>query len=218
MTRIIWAIIKNKLILPYLDLPIVYFDLSIQNRDKTDDQVTIEAANAIKKHKVGIKCATITPDKARVKEFNLKKMWRSPNGTIRNLLGGTIFREPILISNVPRLVKNWNKPIIIGRHAFGDQYLATDLKVNSKAKVFLKIQKENGNCEEIEVCSFDEQGGCVMGMFNTTKSITNFAISSFEMALARNMPLYLSTKNTVLKQYDGLFKDIFSEMYEKKYK
>jgi isocitrate dehydrogenase len=175
--------IKDKLLTPYLDLNLEYYDLSIQKRDETNDQITIDCANAIKKHKVGVKCATITPDEARVKEFNLKKMWRSPNGTIRNILGGTIFREPILVKNIPTLVKHWKKPIVIGRHAFGDQYKATDLKVLKKAKVFLKIVDEEGNEEEHEVCQFDEQGGVVMGMFNYKDSIVKFAESSFEMAL-----------------------------------
>ena len=209
MTRIIWAMIKDKLLLPYLDLKLEYYDLSIQKRDETNDQITIDCANAIKKHKVGVKCATITPDEARVKEFNLKKMWKSPNGTIRNILGGTIFREPILVKNIPTLVKHWKKPIVIGRHAFGDQYKATDLKVLKKAKVYLKIVDENGQEEEHEVCQFDEQGGVVMGMFNYKQSIEKFAESSFEMALQRKLPCYLSTKNTILKAYDGMFKDTF---------
>ena len=219
MTRIIWKLIKDKLILPFLDLPIEYYDLSIQNRDATDDKVTIESADAIKKHLVGIKCATITPDEARVKEFSLKKMWKSPNGTIRNRLQGTVFREPILIDNIPRMCSNWKKPIIIGRHAYADQYKATDFKVKGAGKVTLTFTPEDGG-EPItkEVHEFKGEGGCVMGMFNTTKSITGFAHSCFKYAISRKMPLYLSTKNTILKQYDGLFKDIFQELFESTYK
>ena len=218
MTRIMWHLIKQKLILPFLDLPIKYYDLSIQNRDLTDDKVTLECAEAIKKYGVGIKCATITPDEARVTEFNLKKMWKSPNGTIRNYLNGTVFREPIICKNVPLLISHWEEPIIIGRHAFGDQYRATDLKIKGKSKVFLKIENEDGTVEEKEVVEFGENGGTVMGMFNTTDSIRGFAHANFKMALARNLPLYLSTKNTILKAYDGLFKDIFAEIYESDYK
>ena len=218
MTRIIWKLIKDKLILPFVDLPIEYYDLSIQSRDKTEDQITLDCAKAIKKHGVGIKCATITPDEDRVKEFGLKKMWKSPNGTIRNYLNGTVFREPIICKNVPLLISHWEEPIIIGRHAFGDQYRATDLKVKGNSKVTLKIEKENGEVEEIEVCKFGKTGGTVMGMFNTVDSITHFAHTNFKMALTRNLPLYLSTKNTILKAYDGLFKDIFAEIYETHYK
>lgn len=218
MTRIIWKLIKDKLILPFLDLPIEYYDLSIQNRDATDDQVTLDCAKAIKKHGVGIKCATITPDEARVEEFKLKKMWKSPNGTIRNELNGTVFREPIILKNIPRLVGHWNKPIIIGRHAYADQYKATDLKVQGKAKVSLKITKEDGTVEEVEVVNFGEDGGVVMGMFNKRASIEGFARASFDIALSRKMPLFMSTKNTILKAYDGLFKDIFQEIYEKEFK
>ena len=214
MAKIIWRLIKNKLILPFLDLDIKYYDLSIENRDKTNDKITLEAAKAIQKYKVGIKCATITPDEKRVKEFNLKKMWKSPNGTIRNYLNGTVFREPIMIENIPRLNTNWQEPIIIGRHAFGDQYKATDLKINSKSKVSLKIEESDGTIRSIEVANFNKNGGCVMAMFNKTDSIINFARSCFQVALKRELPLYLSTKNTILKQYDGLFKDIFEKIYK----
>ena len=218
MTRIIWHEIRSKLINQFVDVPIDYYDLSMQHRDKTDDKVTLDAALAIKKHKVGIKCATITPDEARVKEFGLKKMWKSPNGTIRNELNGTVFREPIIIKNIPRLIPHWNKPIIIGRHAFGDQYRATDVKVPFAAKVELSVTcSETGKVEKYTVADLPKTGGCIMGMFNTKESIEYFAISSFEMALARKMPLYLSTKNTILKAYDGLFKDTFQEIYEKQY-
>ena len=216
MTRIIWAFIKQKLILPYLDLPIEYYDLSVENRDKTGDQVTIDSANAIKKHKVGVKCATITPDEARVKEFSLKKMWKSPNGTIRNILDGTVFREPIICKNVPRLVPNWTHPIVIGRHAYGDQYRATDVKIPGKGTLKLVFEGEDGpvtwNVHEFE------GPGIAMGMFNTDKSIEGFARSCFNYALMKGWPLYLSTKNTILKTYDGRFKDIFQGIYEKEFK
>ena len=219
MTRIIWRLIKEKLVLPFVDLPIEYYDLSMTNRDETNDEVTVQAANAIKKHKVGIKCATITPDEKRVKEFGLKKMWKSPNGTIRNILNGTVFREPIMIKNVPRIVTKWKKPIMIGRHAYADQYKATDLKVNKPAKITMKIEYKDGSgTDEVEVVDFKEtDGGVIMGMFNKTKSITGFAIACFEMALQKRQPLYLSTKNTILKQYDGQFKDIFQKVYEERY-
>lgn len=218
MTRIIWSFIKEKLILPYLDLDIQYFDLGMESRDKTDDQVTIDAANAIKKCGVGIKCATITPDEARVEEFKLKKMWKSPNGTIRNILGGTVFREPIVCSNVPRLVPNWTKPICIGRHAFGDQYRATDFITKGKGKLTIQFQPEDGSAVQSHEV-YDFQGdGIAMAMFNTDESIRGFAESCFNMALSKKWPLYLSTKNTILKKYDGRFKDIFEEIYQKKYK
>lgn len=219
MTRIIWTYIKELLVLPFLELPIKYFDLSIENRDKTEDKVTIECAQAIKQYKVGIKCATITPDEARVKEFHLKKMWKSPNGTIRNELNGTVFREPIIISNIPRLVPHWDKPIIIGRHAFGDQYKALDLKVPHQAIVELEItDTKTGVKTKHLVAELPENGGVVMGMFNTKDSIHQFAISCFEMAITKKMPLYLTTKNTILKAYDGLFKDTFQDLYDHKYK
>ncbi len=218
MTRIIWQFIKDELILPYLDVNLEYYDLSIQNRDKTDDQVTIDSANAIKKHGVGVKCATITPDEARVKEFSLKKMWKSPNGTIRNILGGVIFREPIIISNIPRLVPSWTKPIVIGRHAHGDQYKATDFVVPGPGKVTLTYQPEDGSKPmEFEVANFKESG-VAMGMYNFDDSIRDFARASFRYGLSRNYPVYLSTKNTILKAYDGRFKDIFAEIYEKEFK
>lgn len=218
MTRIIWQWIKDKLIHPFLDLQIEYFDLGIEHRDATDDQVTIDAAMAIKKHKVGIKCATITPDEARVKEFKLKKMWKSPNGTIRNILDGTVFREPIIIDNVPRLVTGWNKPIIIGRHAFGDQYRATDFKVKGKGSLTFTFTPEGGEPQTHTVFNYEGDGGVAMAMYNTNESITGFAHSCFLYALDRKMPMYLTTKNTILKAYDGNFKDIFEEMYEKTYK
>lgn len=218
MTRIIWQWIKDELVFPFLDLKIEYYDLSMENRDKTDDQVTIDAANAIKKHRVGVKCATITPDEARVEEFKLKKMWKSPNGTIRNILNGTVFREPIIIKNVPRLVPGWNKPIVIGRHAFGDQYKATDFKVAGKGKLTLTFTPEGGEPQVHEVTTFGEDGGCAMGMFNSRASIEAFAHSCFKYALDRDYPLYLTTKNTILKAYDGLFKDTFEEIYNKTYK
>jgi isocitrate dehydrogenase len=218
MTRFIWQLIKDQLIIPFLDIDIKYYDLSIQNRDATDDKVTLDAAHAIKQHKVGIKCATITPDEARVAEFGLKKMWKSPNGTIRNELNGTVFREPILIKNIPRLVPHWNQPIIIGRHAFGDQYRATDLKIPGNHKVSLTVTDAHGHTTSHEITNFSEHGGVVMGMFNTADSIRAFAVSCFDFALDRKMPLYLSTKNTILKAYDGFFKDIFQEIYEQKYR
>jgi isocitrate dehydrogenase len=217
MTRIIWAFIKNKLILPYLELDIKYFDLGIEYRDKTEDKVTVDAANAIKQYGVGIKCATITPDEARVKEFNLKKMWKSPNGTIRNILDGTVFREPIICKNIPRLVPGWTKPIVIGRHAFGDQYRATDFVTKGKGKLTITFTPENGTPETHEVHNFTGDG-VAMGMFNTDESITGFACSCFNVALSKKWPLYLSTKNTILKKYDGRFKDIFQDIYEKEFK
>ncbi len=217
MTRIIWKFIKDKFILPYLDVEIQYYDLGIESRDKTDDQVTVEAAHAIKKCGVGIKCATITPDEARVKEFNLKQMWKSPNGTIRNILDGTVFREPIVISNVPRLVTNWTAPIIVGRHAFGDQYRATDFVVPGKGKLTVKFEGEDGKVIEHEVFQF-KGGGVALSMYNTDESIRGFARSCMNMALQKGWPLYMSTKNTILKKYDGRFKDIFQEVYEVEYK
>jgi isocitrate dehydrogenase len=217
MTRIIWSFIKQQLILPYLDVDIKYYDLSIQNRDATHDQVTVDAAEAIKKYNVGIKCATITPDEVRVKEFGLKHMWKSPNGTIRNIVGGTVFREPIICSNVPRYVPGWTQPIIIGRHAFGDQYRATDKVVKGKGRLKLTFTAENGEVQEWEVYNFDGDG-VAMAMFNTDESIYGFARSSFQMALTKKYPLYMSTKNTILKAYDGRFKDIFQEVYENEFK
>lgn len=217
MTRIIWKFIKDKLILPYLDVEIKYYDLGIESRDNTDDQVTIDAANAIKKYGVGIKCATITPDEARVKEFSLKKMWRSPNGTIRNILDGTVFREPIVINNIPRLVPNWTAPICIGRHAFGDQYRATDFVTKGKGKLTIKFEGEDGSVEEFEVHNFGGDG-VAMAMYNTDESIRGFAHACFNQALLKGWPLYLSTKNTILKKYDGRFKDIFAEIYENEFK
>lgn len=218
MTRIIWSFIKQELILPYLDLPIEYYDLSIESRDRSDDQITVDAAQAIKKYGVGIKCATITPDEARVKEFNLQRMYRSPNGTIRNILGGTVFREPIICQNVPRLVPNWTQPICIGRHAYGDQYRATDFKTAGKGKLTISFTPENGDdVQNYEVHNF-EGDGIAMAMFNTDESISGFAHSCFNVALDRGWPLYLSTKNTILKQYDGRFKDIFEEIYQTDYK
>ena len=216
MTRIIWAFIKEQLILPYLDLDIKYYDLGIENRDLTNDQVTIEAANAINKYNVGIKCATITPDEARVKEFGLKKMWKSPNGTLRNIIGGTVFREPIICSNVPRYVQGWTKPIVIGRHAFGDQYKATDTVIKGKGTLKMTFTNEAGETKEWEVYNF-EGDGVAMTMYNTDESIYGFARSSFQVALEKKWPLYLSTKNTILKAYDGRFKDIFQEVYEKEF-
>ncbi|MEV4236901.1 MULTISPECIES: NADP-dependent isocitrate dehydrogenase [unclassified Nocardia] len=219
MTRIIWQFIKDKLIHPYLDLNLEYYDLGIEYRDKTDDQVTIDAANAIKEHGVGVKCATITPDEARVEEFGLKKMWRSPNGTIRNILGGTIFRAPIIISNVPRLVPGWTKPIIIGRHAFGDQYRATDFKVFQGGTVTLTFTPDDGSEPIVhEVVKMPEDGGVVMGMYNFKKSIEDFARASFNYGLQQNYPVYMSTKNTILKAYDGMFKDTFQEVFEAEFK
>ncbi len=217
MTRIIWKFIKDKLILPYLDLDIKYYDLGVEYRDETNDQVTIDAANAIKQYGVGIKCATITPDEARVKEFNLKQMWKSPNGTIRNILDGTVFREPIVIKNIPRLVTNWDSPIIVGRHAFGDQYRATDFTVPGKGKLTIKFEGEDGQVIEHEVYQF-KGAGVALSMYNTDESIKGFARSCFNMALQKGWPLYMSTKNTILKKYDGRFKDIFQEIYENEFK
>lgn len=217
MTRIIWKMIKEKLILPYLDVNLQYFDLSVENRDATNDQVTIDSANAIKACGVGIKCATITPDEARKKEFNLKEIWKSPNGTIRNILDGTVFREPIVCQNVPRIVSNWTSPIIVGRHAFGDQYKATDFVVPGKGKLTIKFEGENGEIIEQEVFKF-KGSGVALAMYNTDESIRGFAYSCFNLALQKNWPLYLSTKNTILKKYDGRFKDIFAEIYEKEFK
>ena len=218
MTRVIWDFIKKKLILPYLDLKIEYFDLGLKNRDKTSDQITIDGANAIKKFGVGIKCATITPDELRVKEFKLKKMWRSPNGTIRNIIGGTVFREPIICKNVPKLVPSWTHPIIIGRHAFGDQYRATDFKVPGKGKLEIKWTSENGKDEKkYEVCNFPGPG-VALSMYNLDKSIEDFARSCLNYGLLKKWPVYLSTKNTILKIYDGRFKEIFQEIYEKEFK
>jgi len=214
MTRIIWKQIREQLILPYLDVPLEYYDLSIQYRDETDDQVTVDAANAIKRHGVGVKCATITPDEARVDEFGLKKMWRSPNGTIRNILGGVVFREPIIMSNVPRLVPGWTKPIIIGRHAHGDQYKATDFVVPSAGKLTVTFTPEDGSAPlEFHVADYPG-GGVAMAMYNFDDSIRDFARASFRYGLARNYPVYLSTKNTILKAYDGRFKDLFAEIFE----
>jgi len=218
MTRIIWKFIKDKLILPYLDLDIKYYDLGMESRDNTDDQITIDAANAIKKYKVGIKCATITPDEQRVEEFGLKKMWRSPNGTIRNIVGGTVFREPIICKNVPRLVPNWTQPICIGRHAFGDQYKATDTVIKGKGKLNMTFTPENGEEVSWEVYQYEGQGGVAMSMYNTDESIYGFARSCFNQALSKGWPLYLSTKNTILKAYDGRFKDIFEEVYQNEFK
>jgi isocitrate dehydrogenase len=215
MTRIIWDFIKQQLILPYLDVDLKYYDLGIEHRDATDDQVTVDAANAIKEHGVGVKCATITPDEARVEEFGLKQMWRSPNGTIRNILGGVVFREPIIISNIPRLVPGWTKPIVIGRHAFGDQYRATDFKVPGAGKVTISWTPTDGSEPiELEVIDMPTDGGVVMGMYNFNDSIRDFARASFRYGLARNYPVYLSTKNTILKAYDGQFKDLFAEVFE----
>jgi isocitrate dehydrogenase len=219
MTRIIWAFIKEQLILPYLDVDLRYFDLSVQHRDATDDQVTHDAAHAIKEAGVGVKCATITPDEARVEEFGLKRMWRSPNGTIRNILGGVVFREPILISNIPRLVPSWTKPIIIGRHAHGDQYKATDLKVPGPGTVTLTYTPADGSAPiEHEVVQVPEDGGVVLGMYNFRRSIEDFARASFAYGLRRGYPVYLSTKNTILKQYDGMFKDVFAEVFDAEFK
>ena len=218
MTRIIWAFIKDKLILPYLDVDLKYFDLSVQKRDETDDQITIDSANAILEHGVGVKCATITPDEGRVEEFGLKEMWRSPNGTIRNILGGTIFRRPIICKNVPRLVPGWTKPIVIGRHAYGDQYRATDIIVPGAGKLFMRFEPEGGGeVIEREVFEF-ETAGVAMSMYNLDESIQGFARSCFNYALDLGWPLYLSTKNTILKTYDGRFKDIFQEIFEAEFK
>jgi isocitrate dehydrogenase len=218
MTRIIWSFIKEQLILPYLDVDLQYYDLSIENRDATDDRVTVEAANAIKRHGVGVKCATITPDEARVEEFGLKEMYRSPNGTIRNILGGVIFREPIVISNIPRLVPGWTKPIVIGRHAFGDQYRATDLVVPGEGKLTLAFTPKDGS-QPIELDVYDFPGGGVaLAMYNLDDSIRDFARASMRYGLDRGYPVYLSTKNTILKRYDGRFKDLFQEIYESEFK
>jgi isocitrate dehydrogenase len=218
MTRIIWQFIKDRLILPYLDVNLEYYDLGITNRDATEDQVTVDAANAIKRHGVGVKCATITPDEARVKEFNLKKMWVSPNGTIRNILGGVVFREPIIISNIPRLVPNWTKPIVIGRHAHGDQYKATNFKVPGAGQLTITFTPEDGG-EPIQhvVANYPPDGGVALGMYNFNNSIADFARASFSYGLERGYPVYLSTKNTILKAYDGAFKDIFAEIFEQEY-
>ncbi len=217
MTRIIWKFIKDKLILPYLEVDIKYYDLGMEYRDETNDQVTVDAANAIKQYGVGIKCATITPDEQRVEEFKLKQMWKSPNGTIRNILDGTVFREPIVCSNVPRLVPNWTAPICIGRHAFGDQYRATDFVTKGKGKLTIKFEGEDGQVIEHEVFNF-KGDGVAMAMYNTDESIKGFARSCFNTALAKKWPLYLSTKNTILKKYDGRFKDIFEEIYQNEFK
>jgi isocitrate dehydrogenase len=218
MTRIIWSFIKNKLILPYVDVDIKYFDLGMEHRDATNDQVTVDAAEAIKTYNVGIKCATITPDEQRVKEFDLKQMWKSPNGTIRNILDGTVFREPIVMANIPRLVTTWNKPIVIGRHAFGDQYRATDTTVKGKGKLTMTFTPEDGSEPQTwEVYNF-KGDGVALSMYNTDESIAGFARSCFNMALEKNWPLYLSTKNTILKKYDGRFKDIFEEIYQAEFK
>lgn len=215
MTRIIWQFIKDKLILPYLDIELLYYDLGVEKRDETEDQITVDAANAIKKHNVGIKCATITPDEARVEEFDLKKMWRSPNGTLRNIIGGTVFREPIIMKNVPRLVPGWTQPICIGRHAFGDQYKATDTVIKGKGKLTMSFIPEDGSeATEWEVFKFEGDGGVAMSMYNTDESIYGFARSCMNQALTKGWPLYLSTKNTILKAYDGRFKDIFQEVFD----
>lgn len=216
MTRIIWKMIKEKLIFPYLDLPVEYYDLGMEHRDATNDQVTIDAAHAILKHNVGIKCATITPDEKRVEEFGLKAMYKSPNGTIRNILNGTVFREPIVINNIPRLVPNWTTPMVIGRHAFGDQYRATDFKTKGKGVLTITFTPENGEPQTHKVYQFEDDG-VALAMFNTDESIKGFAYSCFNMALTKKWPLYLSTKNTILKHYDGRFKDIFQEIYENEF-
>lgn len=219
MTRIIWTMIKDKLIFDFLDIQIEYYDLSIQKRDETDDHITLQAAEAIRKHGVGVKCATITPDEARVKEFGLKKMWKSPNGTIRNELNGTIFREPIVIKNIPRYLRCWTKPIIIGRHAFGDQYKASEIQINQGGKVKLVHENQDGSVSStIEVFDFKQKNGVTLGIFNTDESITAFAHSSFKYAIERKYPLYFTTKNTILKAYDGRFKNIFENLYETTYK
>ena len=217
MTRIIWAEIKNKLIHPYLDLDLDYYDLGVEHRDATNDQVTIDAAEAIKRHGVGVKCATITPDEARVEEFKLKEMWRSPNGTIRNILGGVIFREPIICSNVPRLVPGWTQPFVIGRHAYGDQYRATDFKVPGKGRLTIKFEGDDGTVIEKEVFKFPD-AGVAMSMYNLDQSIIDFARASFNYGLARKYPVYLSTKNTILKTYDGRFKDLFHKVFDEEFK
>ncbi len=217
MTRIIWQWIREQLILPYLDVDLLYYDLSIEHRDATDDTVTVEAANAIKQHGVGVKCATITPDEARVEEFKLKKMWKSPNGTIRNILGGVVFREPIVMANVPRLIPGWTDPIVVGRHAFGDQYKATDFLIPGKGKLTIKWQGESGDVIEHEVFDFPSSG-VAMGMYNLDDSIRDFAHACLNYGLDRGWPVYLSTKNTILKAYDGRFKDIFQDIYDREYK
>ncbi|MCJ2028451.1 NADP-dependent isocitrate dehydrogenase [Methylobacterium sp. J-043] len=217
MTRIIWAEIKNKLIHPYLDLDLDYYDLGVEHRDATNDQVTVDAAEAIKRHGVGVKCATITPDEARVEEFKLKEMWRSPNGTIRNILGGVIFREPIICSNVPRLVPGWTQPFVIGRHAYGDQYRATDFKVPGKGRLTIKFEGDDGTVIEKEVFKFPD-AGVAMSMYNLDQSIIDFARASFNYGLARKYPVYLSTKNTILKVYDGRFKDLFQKVFDEEFK
>lgn len=217
MTRIIWQFIKDKLVHPYLDIDLLYYDLGIEKRDETDDQITIDAAEAIKKHGVGVKCATITPDEDRVEEFGLKKMWRSPNGTIRNILGGVVFREPIICKNVPRLVPGWTAPIVVGRHAFGDQYRATDFLVPGKGKLTMKFEGEDGQVIEHEVFQFPE-AGIAMGMYNLDASIRDFARASMNYGLTRKWPVYLSTKNTILKAYDGRFKDLFQEVFDSEFK
>ncbi|GAA2165541.1 MULTISPECIES: NADP-dependent isocitrate dehydrogenase [Glycomyces] len=219
MTRIIWSKIKDELIHPYLDVDLKYYDLSIEHRDATDDQVTVDAANAINQYNVGVKCATITPDEARVEEFGLKKMWRSPNGTIRNILGGVVFREPIIMSNVPRLVPGWTKPIIIGRHAHGDQYKATDFKVDRPGTLTVTFTPADGSEPiEIQAAEYPEGGGVAMAMYNYKKSIEDFARASFRYGLARDYPVYMSTKNTILKAYDGMFKDVFQEIFDNEFK
>ena len=219
MTRIIWRFVKDKLIHPYLDIDLEYYDLGIESRDATDDQITVDAANAIRRHGVGVKCATITPDEARVEEFGLKKMWRSPNGTIRNILGGVVFREPIVMANIPRYVPTWTKPIIIGRHAHGDQYRASDFTVPGPGTVTISYTPDDGSEPlEIEVARFPEGGGVALGMYNYRRSIEDFARASFRYALGREYPLYMSTKNTILKAYDGMFKDVFAEIYEAEFK
>ena len=216
MTRVIWQIVKDKLILPYLDIDLRYFDLGIQERDRTDDQITIDAAHAIREHGVGVKCATITPDEARVEEFDLKSMWRSPNGTIRNILGGVIFRRPIIISNIPRLVPGWTQPIVVGRHAFADQYRATDLRFPGPGKLTIKFEGDDGTVEEREV--FQSPGsGIAMAMYNLDESIRDFARASFNFGLSLGWPVYLSTKNTILKVYDGRFKDLFQEIFDREF-
>ena len=218
MTRIIWQFIKDKLIFPYIDLDVKYYDLGMESRDATDDQITIDAAEAIKKFKVGIKCATITPDEGRVEEFGLKRMWRSPNGTIRNIVGGTVFREPIICKNIPRLVPNWTHPICIGRHAFGDQYKAIDTAIKGKGKLTMTFTPENGEPKSWEVYNYVGEGGVAMSMYNTDESIYGFARSCFNKAYEKKWPLYLSTKNTILKAYDGRFKDIFEEVFQNEFK
>ncbi|KAB2854417.1 MAG: NADP-dependent isocitrate dehydrogenase, partial [Sphingopyxis terrae] len=217
MTRIIWQWIRERLILPYLDVDLHYYDLGIEERDRTDDKITVEAANAIKKYGVGVKCATITPDEARVEEFGLKKMWKSPNGTIRNILGGVVFREPIVIKNVPRLVPGWTDPIVVGRHAFGDQYRATDYRVPGPGKLRLVFEGEDGTIIDEEVFQFPSSG-VAMAMYNLDDSIRDFARASMNYGLARGWPVYLSTKNTILKAYDGRFKDLFEEVYQNEFK